>query len=152
MRRVLAAGLSAVLFAPSAQAAEWWVVTGITMSGENPGVMFVDKSSIRPHAGYVHAWATMIMMKPFDGAYKNTHLDEVDCADKRSRIIQGISFDKDNRVVETSAIPSAWSYAAPESINEAIIDFECGVPHPSVTRLPRDATPEEFAAYYFTHK
>ena len=52
-------------------------------------------------------------------------LTEVDCTRTRSRVLQSIDYSNYGTPVQSLAHPSAWQYAAPQTVAEKLMKFVC---------------------------
>ena len=101
-------------------------------------ISYYDKESInRASKNIVRVWVKEVntekgitdMMKRFGEEYKNCDhikkLYEVDCAEKRIRILSSAAYSKAGEVIISDDSPSKWIFIVPKSEGEALHKTVC---------------------------
>ena len=99
---------------------------------------YYDKGTInRPSEGIVRVWVKEVntekgvtdMVNRFGEEFKNCDhvkkLCEIDCAEKRIRILSSAAYSKVGEVIISSDSPSQWIFIIPKSEGEALQKIVC---------------------------
>jgi hypothetical protein len=122
MKLAVFAALMATALPAPVLAADWVFLS------ENTGgdKFYIDRQSIRTMPnGYKRAWRRTIVGQPKEfGDTLTRFFSEYDCSGGRDRSLQGTAF-KGEEITTTRNTPGEWSYVAPETIGEAMLNFVC---------------------------
>lgn len=110
------------LFAPIAQAQEWFFLT----ANEYGDRIFVDRSSIsrRADTAQIQTFLTFAETKE-DGATAAVFFTEYACDRPRYRDLE-ITVLYDDQSIRTTSTPSDWEAVNAETVNEIIARAACG--------------------------
>lgn len=122
MRNVIAVLL--VLLAMPAVGQEWVQV------GESDRYdYYIDQGSIRVNGNLRRAWLLWYYKeRQRGGFYSSRGLDEFDCAEERSRSLQGDFYSEPmlkGELLHRFTEPRPWEFVAPGTNGKAILDFVC---------------------------
>lgn len=104
-------------------AAEWWW-TGGAITKPNRAAIFVDRTSVQQVGGYTRAWVKMVPENPAI-ANEILALNEVDCAQRRYRLLSQLTRFSDGRTDNRNSQPG-WEFSTPESAIDGTISAICG--------------------------
>jgi hypothetical protein len=120
--------LGFVLMAGSAQAVEWSYVESAGSSDA-----YIDRETIRRNGNTARAWSLADYARPqteLFGTFSSTRsLGEYDCAEQRSRGLQVHALAGNmarGEIVASVTPPGEWSYVAPGTMTEALMEAVCG--------------------------
>lgn len=118
---------TAILAAVPAWAESQWVLVG---EGDTSGKWYIDLNTLRTTGPMRRVWVLNDMPKPDkDGDRSSRSFYEVDCQEQRLRSLQA-SFYKgkmgSGSPSGSSTIPGSWSYAAPDTIGNSVVEVVCG--------------------------
>jgi len=130
--------LGFVLMAGSAQAVEWSYVD-VAGEGDARYVYYIDRETIRRNGNTARAWSLADYARPqteLFGTFSSTRsLGEYDCAEQRSRGLQvhvlagnmaSGQVVYSSNFTAASSFPGEWSYVAPGTMAEALMEAVCG--------------------------
>ena len=144
MKHILTAALVLALAPSTAHAAKWQRV-----AGNESTQSYVDSDSIRQNGGKTEVWTWSIYASPIgDGDIYSTRIrSEYDCAGSYFRTLEYSYFDKTGKFLSTepSETINERKYSAPNSINEAIMEFVCYKRGGTLVQNPLTDAPSQFA-------
>lgn len=88
----------------------------------------MDMESIHPRKPYTRVWVTVVFPKPLLGVSFTKNLQDMDCDEKRFRIIARSSYDETGKSTAVPEPSSDWQYAVPGTTGEGMVKLACGEP------------------------
>jgi hypothetical protein len=122
MKFAVFAALIGVSLPAPALAADWVLLD----KGVDGDKLYIDRQSIRAMPnGYKRAWLQFILSEANeDGNTKFKTYTEYNCIEKQSRNLS-IIFYKGEDVTFNGSRVGNWTYVAPESLEESLLQFVC---------------------------
>lgn len=123
MKKVyLSAALVAATLSSAAIAADWMFVS----ESVDGTTHWIDRGSMRTMpSGYKRAWVRSHFNKPDrTGDTGAIALNEFDCRERRSRIIQ-LAWFRGEEATTMINTPSEWRYAVPDAVDTALLNWVC---------------------------
>ncbi len=110
----------AVLAPLTAEAAKYKIV-----SASKAAMVVLDTDSVDARKPYSRAWVTVLFAEPIEGSSIIKNLEEVDCDEKRSRVIARASYDASGKLTPAPEPDKSWAYAVPGTTGAEMLGMTC---------------------------
>ncbi len=94
--------------------------------------VYVRGNDVQMRNGYRRLWIMLdYHSEPVDGARSSILLTEIDCSEARYRWLSGAAYSGlrgSGDQLRNSKGTSDWTFAAPDTVSETIVDYACKAP------------------------
>jgi Bacterial SH3 domain len=110
-----------LFFSISLKAQTGWTLADV--SGADSSIHLLDMETMKTKSlGIISGWHKVV----YDNNSYTIALNDWNCTEKKSRLIQVTNYTQYGNVISSNSIPSPWKYIIPDSVEEGIFRMVCG--------------------------
>jgi hypothetical protein len=134
-------GLVVLLLCSSASLASEWHITDV---GSHEALYFYDAATLRHNESTITVWLSVYANpKTTNRVAMLKEKDEINCTSGQDRVLEVVSYDTDERILERVDTPTKWKEPVPDTMGDRLVNEFCKAdfdPHDTESLVPDPAS------------